>query len=277
MLDFERFTPGYSEATHDSGFVVTREQRGAAVMYTLLVRLEQINYVQDAIGRSILNRSSLALTLDRNYGFYRANEDLTVIETFLAQVKVSEPFLIHNGIVIWPHHKTPGKVMDFWYALRPNAIQPGDVFDIRKLGIGGIGAIDYDKLPQVQHSIWLEAVKEEFCILIDEGHIKQNRVLPVDDLLRKQQVFSMGSAYGHRESNRRVIPMPIVNREVKFYGKADLDALIVVVSALNLPEKSEMLASLKKLAIYAEKRPIEDKPESELFVILNRIAHIDES
>ena len=71
--------------------------------------------------------------------------------------------------------------------------------------------------------------------------------------------------------------MPIVNREIKSYGKADIDALIVVVSSLNLPEKSEMLASLKKLAIYAQKRPIEDKPESELFVILNRIAHIDES
>ena len=200
MIKFRQLTTNYSEATHDSGFMVTREKRCTAVMYTLLVRLEQIHYVQDAIYRGILNRSSLVLTIDRNYGFYRANEDLAAIEAFLAQVKVSEPFLIHKAIVIWPHHKALDKVMDFWYALRPHDTKSRYAFDIRSLGIGGIGEIDYGKPPGVQHSFWLEAVKEELRILIDEGHINQDRAIPVDDLLRKQQLFSTGTAYGHRES-----------------------------------------------------------------------------
>lgn len=71
--------------------------------------------------------------------------------------------------------------------------------------------------------------------------------------------------------------MPIVNRELKVYGSDDIKALTAVVSALNFPGKDEMLASLKKLDIYARKKPLEDKPESTLFVILNRIAQIDES
>lgn len=178
------------------GIRMTRDKIKHGWMYSLHVNPDNLELFRSAIVNGILSENDLKLKTSGNYGLYSTSE-LRTVEKFLAYVLENTPevFLTHGEVTVFHVHKYYDaggrRPTDFWYTTG------GEEFHLYDLGIGNIHSSTDS--PETDHETWINAVKSEMKVLIDEGHIRSGiKPEKVNNNERKAQLFSVGDTYGHR-------------------------------------------------------------------------------
>lgn len=195
MLNFSQLTDRLWQA-NENGFTVSRERTHDGPEYTLAASPQSYPYIAKAIKSKRLDAECLKMKNGSRYGLYQS-KSLEAIEQFVETTVMVPVFLTYGHVVIWHHRKPDGRVLDFWYSVSPD--DDAAKFRLEDVGVGGICRL-YEDLPDsLRYQKWLDAIRVEFKLLIEEGHITQDKPpLKVNDSASKAFRFSTGNFYGHR-------------------------------------------------------------------------------
>ena len=194
-LNFKKLTDRLWQARAND-FTVSRERTHDGPEYALAVSPESYPYIVRAIESKRLDAECLKMKPGSRYGLYES-KSLEAIEQFVETTFMAPVFLNYGHVVIWHHRKPCGLVLDYWYSVSPDDDEAK--FRLEDLGIGGLCCLYQDLPISARYERWLDAIKVEFRLLIEEGHITQDKPpLKVNDSHSKAFRFSTGSFYGHR-------------------------------------------------------------------------------
>lgn len=195
MLNFQKVTDRLWQARANN-FTVSRERTHHGLEYALAVSPESYPYIVRAIESERLNAEGLKMKPGSRYGLYES-KSLEAIEQFVEGTVMVPIFLNYGHVVIWHHRKPCGLVLDYWYSVSPD--DDSGIFRLEDVGIGGLCCLYRDLPISARYERWLDAIRVEFKLLIEEGHITQDKPpLKVNDSASKSFRFSTGNFYGHR-------------------------------------------------------------------------------
>lgn len=195
MLNFQKVTDRLWQARANN-FTVSRERTHHGLEYALAVSPESYPYIVRAIEAKHLDAEGLRMKPSNRYGLYES-KSLEAIEQFVEKTFMVPVFLNYGHVVIWHHRKPCGLVLDYWYSVSPD--DDSAKFRLEDLGIGGLCCLYQDLPISARYERWLDAIRVEFKLLIEEGHITQDKPpLKVNDSHSKAFRFSTGNFYGHR-------------------------------------------------------------------------------
>lgn len=195
MLNFQKVTDRLWQARANN-FTISRERTHDGPEYALAVSPESYPYIARAVKSKKLNAEYLRMKPGSRYGLYES-KSLEAIEQFVETTFMVPVFLDYGHVVIWHHRKPCGLVLDYWYSVSPD--DDSAKFRLEDLGIGGLCCLYRDFPISARYERWLDAIRVEFRLLIEEGHITQNKPpSKVENSASKAFRFSTGNFYGHR-------------------------------------------------------------------------------